>query len=66
MCYIVYCNKSHDVWARDAYEWAKSRDWEEGKDYKEILSQMAFNVYLDKGLLDGVPIYFVKDILTNH
>lgn len=61
-CYVVYLNKSYDVWMRDASKWAKDNSIE----YTEILSEPVFWHYMSKGLLTGVPVFFVKDILTEH
>ena len=60
--YIVYLNKSYNVWMRDAHKWAQDNHIE----YQEILSEVVFWAYLDKGLLDGIPVLFCKDIITQH
>ena len=60
--YIVYLNKTYDVWMRDAHKWAEDNNVE----YEEIISEVAFWVYIEKGLLIGKPVIFVKDIITLH
>jgi hypothetical protein len=57
--YIVYLNKSYDVWARDAHEWAKKNNLSVEDD--KIISEIVFWHYMHEGLLDGKPVYFCKD-----
>lgn len=56
--YVVYLNKTYDVWARDAHEWAKKNNLPTDN----IISQVAFWRLLDQGVLEGAPVYFCKDI----
>jgi hypothetical protein len=71
--YLVYLNKSYDVWMRDAHQFAINNGYTLNpgsgsgfKEFKEILSEPVFWVYMEKGLLNNVPVIFVKDILTKH
>lgn len=58
--YVVYLNKTYDVWARDAHTWAENNNIPvEGEN---IISEVVFWHYMEKGILDKVPIYFCKDI----
>ena len=63
--YLIYLNKTYNVWAMDAYKWMKENQYIED-DFKEIFSEVVFWHYLEDGLLENRPIFFVKDILTNH
>jgi hypothetical protein len=58
--YVVYLNKRNDVYARDAHTWAKNNNILV-KD-ENIISEVIFYNFLDRGLLDGKAIYFCKDI----
>lgn len=60
---IIYLNKRYDVWMRDALDWAEQKGWVEGKDYYEIISEVAYWKLFDNGLRSPeAPVYFVKDI----
>ena len=56
--YIVYLNKTYDVWAMDAHTWAEKNNLPTDN----IISEVVFWHYMDKGLLEGKPVYFCKDI----
>jgi len=58
--YIVYLNKTYDVWARDAHTWAEKNNIPV-KD-ENIISEVVFWHYLERGMLENNPIYFCKDI----
>ena len=58
--YVIYLNKSYDVWARDAHTYAKEKNILV-KD-ENIISEVVFWNFMERGLLDGAPIYFCKDI----
>lgn len=60
--YIVYLNKSYDVWMRDADKWARDNNIE----YEEIISEVVFWHYLKSDHLNGVPVLFCKNITTEH
>ena len=60
--YIVYLNKSYNVWLRDAYKWAQDNHFE----YQDIISEVVFWAYMEKDLLNNTPVLFCKDIITNH
>ena len=60
--YIVYLNKSYNVWLSDAYKWAQDNNIE----YQHIISEVVFWAYMDKNLLNKIPILFCKDITTKH
>lgn len=64
--YIVYLNKSFNVWMMDAYKWAQDKGWEKGVHYENILSEVTFWRYVEMGMVEGRPVYFVKDIITDH
>ena len=67
--YIVYLNKSHDVWASDAHTWAKKNDItiEENSDGTDnIISEVIFRWMIDKGQIGNKPVYFCKDIQTDR
>lgn len=64
---IVYLNKQYDVWMRDALQWARNRGWEEGRDYFELISEVAYwRLFHDGKRSPETPVYFVKDIITKH
>lgn len=56
--YIVYLNKTYDVWAMDAEIWAEKNNLPTDN----IISEVVFWHYMEEGLLDGKPVYFCKDI----
>jgi len=56
--YVVYLNKTYDIWARDAHEWAEKNNLPTD----HIISEVAFWVLMDQGVLDGAPVYFCKHI----
>ena len=58
--YVVYLNKTYDVWARDAHKWAEDNNIPV-KD-ENIISEVVFWNFMERGLLDKAPIYFCKDI----
>ncbi len=58
--YVVYLNKREDVWARDAHTWAKKNNIDV-KD-ENIISEVVFYNFLDRGLLEGKAIYFCREI----
>ncbi len=58
--YVVYLNKSYDVWARDAHAWAEENNIPV-KD-ENIISEVVFWNFMERGLLEKAPIYFCKDI----
>ena len=58
--YLVYLNKSYDCNGSDAYWWAKNNNYK-SSDFKEIISEVAFHIYIEKGIMDNTPIFFVKD-----
>lgn len=60
--YVIYLNKSYGTWMRDASKWAEENNVKP----TEIISEPVMWVYIDKGLLNGATLYFVKDIITNH
>ena len=63
--YLIYCNKTHGVWAMDAYKWVKDNGHNIG-DYREIMSEAAFNVYLEENMLNNHPVIFLTEILTKR
>ena len=62
--YLVYLNKSYDVWASDAIEWI-DRNGYKREDF-HVISEVLFWLYISKDQLSGIPCYFVKDILIPH
>jgi hypothetical protein len=58
--YVVYLNKTYDVWARDAYTWAEKNNIP--VEDRNIISEVVFWNFMGRGLLDGIPVYFCKDI----
>lgn len=58
--YVVYLNKHNDVWASDAHTWAKKNNIDVKDD--NIISEVVFYNFLDRGLLDGKAIYFCREI----
>lgn len=64
--YVVYLNKTYDVWMRDAHKWCTDQGWEEGRDYEAIISETIFYWMREKRKGLGAPFYFVQDILTSH
>lgn len=58
--YIVYLNKTYDVWARDAYTWAEKNNIPATEN--NVISEPVFWMYIERGLLENVPVYFCKDI----
>ena len=64
--YIVYLNKSYDVWMRDAHKWAEDNNMVKDIDYQEIISEVVFWAYMDKDLLINTPVLFCKNIITQH
>lgn len=58
--YLVYMNKFNDVWLSDAYVWYKAHGYVES-DFEEILSEVVFYTYLNKGLLNNRPCIFVSE-----
>ena len=63
--YIVYLNKSYDVWMRDAHKWAEDNNMVKDIDYQEIISEVVFWAYMDKDLLLTLLYYSVKTLLLN-
>jgi hypothetical protein len=64
---IVYLNKRYNAWMMDAHKWAADKGWIEGKDYYEIISEVAYWTLFDSGKRSPeAPVYFVKDNLTGH
>lgn len=61
---IVYSNKTHDVWARDAYKWITENGYKE-EDF-EIISEVLFKWRHDNKTLDNRPVIFITSIITNH
>lgn len=60
--YLVYMNKSYDVWIRDAHHWAVLNGYDPEKDFRNTISEVVFRAYLDKGILENWPIIFVTII----
>lgn len=62
--YLVYMNKAHNCWARDAYSWMKKHGYEES-DFEEIISEVAFMnfSYIDN---HENTFKFCTEILTEH
>lgn len=56
--YIVYLNKQYDVWARDAYEWAKNNNLPTD----HIISEVLLWKLMDTGKFDNKPVYFCREI----
>lgn len=64
--YIVYLNKAYDVYAMDAYAWAKKNNITLPEDsYNYVISEKIFWFLLEEGHLDGKPVYFCKDKLVS-
>ena len=57
--YIVYLNKQYDVWARDAYKWSEKNNINIPDE--NIISEVVFYNFLERGLLDGKAIYFCRE-----
>jgi hypothetical protein len=67
--YIVYLNKSHDVWAQDAHTWAQKNNIpieEEPNGSDNIISEVIFRWMIDKGTIGTKPVYFCKDIQSDR
>ena len=58
--YVVYLNKRNDVWAIDGHTWAKKNNIPVKEE--NIISEVLFYNFLDRGLLDGKAIYFCREI----
>jgi hypothetical protein len=59
---IVYLNKMFGVIARDAYTWAKNNGFNPNELNSEtVLSEVSFWALFCDGLLDKVPVYFVRE-----
>jgi hypothetical protein len=63
--YVIYLNKSYGTWMMDASRWAEINNIRP-TEITEIISETCMWVYIEKGLLNGATLYFVKDIITNH
>lgn len=64
---VVYLNKSYDVWMRDAATWVENKGWIKDKDFYQVISETAYWMLFDNGRISqDTPVYFVKDILTQH
>jgi len=63
--YIVYLNKAYDVYAKDAYAWARKNNIFILNDGENIISEKIFWLLLEKGNLEGKPVYFCKDKLLS-
>lgn len=63
--YLVYRNKTNDVWVSDAYAWMELHSFKE-EDFECIISEVAYNWDIHDGTANGRPVYWVTEILTKH
>ena len=57
--YLVYLNRSYESSLAATCIWAERNNF--NIDDFEPISETVFWVYLEKGLLEDVPVYFCKD-----
>ena len=58
--YVVYLNKSNDVWARDGHTWAEKNNIP--VDDMDVISEVVFWHYLKDGIIGNNPVYFCGEI----
>lgn len=66
--YIVYLNKSFDVWLRDGMKFAEINGLNvpENNSHNIVISEVVFHHHLQNKLIGNTPCYFVTEMLTEH